>query len=252
MNEEEIMRAKRNLSGLIGLLGCLCLLAACQSGASKEDIAEIKKQQRLILAKLGEMEKKLERAPAARPARRKTGPDPSKAYELPVGDSPIRGPENAPVTIVEFSDYQCPFCARSEPLIKDVMKEYPGKVRFVYKNLPLVSIHSNAMGAAQAAVAAGKQGKYWEMHDLLFANQRALQPDKLKEYAQQLGLDIAKFEADMNSSEVKSAIQNDMNLSRKVGVRGTPTIFVNGKLVENRSVDGLKQMIDPVLQKGAG
>jgi protein-disulfide isomerase len=246
------MRMRGNLASIVGLLGCLCLLAACQSGASKEDIAELKKQQRLILAKLGEMEKNLKRAPAARPARGRTGPEPSKVYELPVGNSPIRGPENAAVTIVEFSDYQCPFCARSEPLIKDVLKAYPDKVRFVYKNLPLVSIHSNAMGAAQAAVAAGKQGKYWEMHDLLFANQRALQPDKLKEYAQQLGLDVAKFEADMNSSEVKSAISDDMSLSRKVGVRGTPTIFVNGKLVENRSLDGFKQMIDPVLAKKEG
>jgi protein-disulfide isomerase len=90
------------------------------------------------------------------------------------------------------------------------------------------------------------------MHDLLFANQRALQPEKLKEYAQQLELDVAKFEADMASAEVKSAIRDDMNLSKKAGVRGTPTIFLNGKLVENRSVDGFKQMIDPLLQKGAG
>jgi protein-disulfide isomerase len=212
----------------------------------------LKKQQQLILAKLGDLEKKLDKAPPARPPRGRTGPDPSKVYDLPVGDSAIRGPEDAPVTIVEFSDYQCPFCARSEPLIKDVQKEYPDKVRFVYKHLPLVSIHSNAMGASQAAIAAGKQGKFWEMHDLLFANQRSLQSDKLKEYAQQLGLDVAKFEADMNSAEVKSAVQDDMNLSRKVGVRGTPTIFVNGKLVENRSVDGFKQLIDPILEKGAG
>jgi protein-disulfide isomerase len=238
---------------MIGLLGCLCLLTACQSGTSKEDLAELKKQQQLILAKLGDLEKKLDRAPAARPPRARTGPDPSKAYELPVGASPVLGPQDAPVTIVEFSDYQCPFCARSEPLIKDVMKEYPDKVRFVYKHLPLVSIHSNAMGAAQAAVAAGKQGKFWEMHDLLFANQRALQTDKLKDYAKDLRLDVAKFEADMSSDEVKSVIRDDMGLSQKVGVRGTPTIFVNGKLVENRSVDGFKQMIDPLLpKKGAG
>jgi protein-disulfide isomerase len=226
------------------------LLAACET--SKEELAELKKQQQLILAKLGDLEKKLDKAPPARPPRGRTGPDPSKVYDLPVGDSAIRGPEDAPVTIVEFSDYQCPFCARSEPIIKDVQKEYPDKVRFVYKHLPLVSIHSNAMGASQAAIAAGKQGKFWEMHDLLFANQRSLQSDKLKEYAQQLGLDVAKFEADMNSAEVKSAVQDDMNLSRKVGVRGTPTIFVNGKLVENRSVDGFKQLIDPILEKGAG
>jgi protein-disulfide isomerase len=235
---------------MVGFLGCLCLLAACDSG--REDLAELKKQQQLILAKLGDLEKKLDKAPGARPPRGRTGPDPNKVYDLPVGNSPVRGPQGAPVTIVEFSDYQCPFCARSEPLIKDVEKQYPERVRFVYKHLPLVSIHPNAMGASQAAIAAGKQGKFWEMHDLLFANQRALQPDKLKEYAQQLGLDMAKFEADMESAEVKSIVQDDMTLSRTVGVRGTPTIFVNGKLVENRSLDGLKQMIDPILQKGAG
>jgi protein-disulfide isomerase len=246
------MRVHKKLSSMVGLLGCLCLLSACGSGTSKEDIAELKKQQRLILAKLGDMEKKLDKAPVARPPRARTGPDPSKAYDLPVGNSPVRGPQDAPVTIVEFSDYQCPFCARSEPLIRDVLKEYPDKVRFVYKQFPLVSIHANAMGAAQAAVAAGMQGKFWEMHDLLFANQRALQADKLKDYAQQLGLDVAKFEADMSSNEAKAIIRDDMALSQKIGVRGTPTIFVNGKIVENRSVDGIKQMIDPLLQKGAG
>jgi protein-disulfide isomerase len=246
------MRMHRGLKITMGLLACLFLLAACGGGTSKEDMTELKKQQRLILAKLGDLEKKLDRAPKARPPRGRTGPDASKVYDLPVGQSSVRGAQDAPITIVEFSDYQCPFCARSEPIINDVLKEYPGKVRFVYKHLPLVSIHPNAMGASQAAVAAGKQGKFWEMHDLLFANQRALQPEKLKEYAQQLELDVAKFEADMASAEVKSAIRDDMNLSKKAGVRGTPTIFLNGKLVENRSVDGFKQMIDPLLQKGAG
>ncbi len=235
-----------------GLLAGMATVPAC--GPSSADVAEMRNQQRMILAKLGEIEKKLDQA-GARPAARQAaaGPDATKAYDLPVGDSAIRGPENAPVTIVEFSDYQCPFCARSEPLIRDVMKEFPTQVRFVYKHMPLVSLHPNAMGAAQAATAAGKQGKFWEMHDLLFANQRALQPENLKTYAQQIGLDMAKFEADMASPEVRAAIQADVQLARTAGVRGTPTIFVNGKLATNRSVEGFKEMIQPLLKdKAAG
>ena len=230
---------------------CLSLILAAGCNPSKQDMDELRSQQRQILAKLGEIEKKLEAAPAARPPRGRTGPDPEKVHEVPVGKSPIKGPEAAPVTVVEFSDYQCPFCARSEPLINDILKAYPTQVRFVYKHLPLVSIHQLAMGAAQAAVAAQQQGKFWEMHDLLFANQRALQPEKLKEYAKQLGLDVAKFEADMTSPETKSIIQDDMRLSQAVGVRGTPTIFVNGKLLQNRSIEGFKERVDGILKEPA-
>lgn len=222
------------------------LVPACQP--SSEDITELRNQQRQILAKLDRIEKKLAQGPGR---QQQVGPDPAKAYDLPVGKSPLKGPENAPVTIVEFSDYQCPFCARSEPLINDVLKEYPTQVRLVYKHFPLTAIHPNAMGAAQAAAAAQKQGKFWQMHELLFANQRALQPEQLKSYAQQVGLDVAKFEADMASPEVKSAIQEDMQLAQKVGIRGTPTIFVNGKIVQNRSLEGFKQLIEPLLKQQA-
>jgi len=112
------------------------------------------------------------------------------------------------------------------------------------------------MAASQAAIAARMQGKFWEMHDLLFKNQRALQPDKLKEYAQQWGLDVDKFETDMNSDAVKKEVQDDMRLARTVGVRGTPTIFVNGKLLRNRSIEGFKELIDkelidPMLKENA-
>jgi len=224
----------------------LLLVAACNP--SKQDLDELRAQQHQILAKLGEIEKKLDAAPAARPPRGRTGPDPEKVHELPVGKSPVKGPEAAPVTIVEFSDYQCPFCSRSEPLIQDILKAYPTQVRFVYKHLPLVSIHPNAMGASLAAVAAQQQGKFWEMHEILFANQRALQPEKLKEYATQLGLDTAKFEADMASAETKSVVQDDMRLSQSAGVRGTPTIFVNGKLLQNRTLEGFKETVDTLLK----
>jgi protein-disulfide isomerase len=133
-----------------------------------------------------------------------------------------------------------------------VLEQYPTQVRFVYKHLPLTSLHPNALPAAQAAVAAQKQGKFWEMHDILFSKNDGLTPEALKSYAQRIGLDVARFESDMAAAETKAQIQEDMRLSRQLGVRGTPTIFVNGKLLTQRSVDGLKAMIDPLLAEKAG
>jgi protein-disulfide isomerase len=135
--------------------------------------------------------------------------------------------------------------------VDQVLKAYPSEVKFVYKEFPLTSIHQNALNAAKAAVAAQREGKFWEMHDKLFANQRALLPDNLKQYAQQIGLDTAKFEKDMASPEVQKQIADDMKLAQEAEVRGTPTLFLNGKRVMNRSFEGLKQMIDEALkQKG--
>lgn len=238
---------------LSGLTAHLCLLAGCTP--TKEDIAELRNDQRQILAKLADLEKKLDQIvarPAAPPPQGATGPDPNKAYALPVAHSPVKGPADAPVTIVEFSDYQCPFCAQLDPVLTDVLKQYPTQAKLVFKHYPL-PMHSAALPAAKAAVAAQKQGKFWEMHALLFANFRQLQPEKIKELAQQLGLDMAKFEADMNSPEAQNAIQEDQKLATSVQLRGTPTIFVNGKLIQDRSIDGFKKTIDEVLKaKAAG
>lgn len=235
------------------LIAAGVLTAGCaQESVSPEEIAELKTQQKQILAKLDTIDKKLDKAPAAAPPpKRRTGPDPGKKYELPVGNSDVKGPKDGAITITEFSDYQCPFCARAEPIINEALDAYPTQARFVYKNFPLTSIHQNAMGAAQAALAARMQGKFWEMHELLFKNQRALQAEKLSEYAKQLGLDVAKFESDMKSDAVKKEIRADMRLAQNVGVRGTPTIFVNGKLLRNRSIQGFKDIIDPILKTKA-
>jgi protein-disulfide isomerase len=133
--------------------------------------------------------------------------------------------------------------------VDEVLKAYPKEVKFVYKQFPLTSIHQNALNAARAAVAAKMQGKFWEMHDKLFQNQQALQIDKLKEYAKDIGLDQAKFEADMASPDVQKQIDEDTKLATQVQVSGTPTLFINGKRVGNRSVDGMKQMIDEALKQ---
>lgn len=130
-----------------------------------------------------------------------------------------------------------------------MLKAYPNDVKHVFKQTPLVQIHSYAMNAAKASVAAGKQGKFWEMHDVLFKNFRKLQPENVKKYAQEIGLDMAQFEKDLESPEVAKQIADDMSLAQNVGVRGTPTIFVGGKRLMNRSMDGYKAMIDPALKK---
>ncbi len=234
------------------VLFTLALAAGCTPPDNTEQLTAIDQQQKQILAKLNAMEKKLDTAKAApAPRQRPSGPDPDKKYDIPVGDSVVKGPKDGSITIVEFSDYQCPFCSRAEPIIAQAMEAFPTQARFVYKHFPLESIHPNAMGASQAAVAAGKQGKFWEMHEKLFANQRALQPDKLTAYATELGLDVDKFKADMASDEVKKSVAADMRLARTAGVRGTPTIFVNGKLLRNRSIEGFKELIGELLKDSA-
>jgi protein-disulfide isomerase len=132
--------------------------------------------------------------------------------------------------------------------VDQILKDYPKEVKFVYKEFPLTSIHQNALNASKAALAAKKQGKFWEMHDKLFANQRALAPDNLKQYAQEIGLNVDQFEKDMASPEVQKQIDEETKLANEAQVSGTPTLFLNGKRVMNRSVDGLKQMIDEALK----
>jgi len=153
---------------------------------------------------------------------------------------------------VEFSDFQCPFCAQASGLIEQVLKAYPKDVKFVYKNFPL-PFHQNAMPAAKAAVAAGMQGKFYEMHDKLFANSRNLSEDFYVKAAGEIGLDVDKFKKDMASPAVAAQITEDMNEARKVNVRGTPTIFIDGKKPQGRSFDLYKSIIDGILkEKKAG
>ena len=131
----------------------------------------------------------------------------------------------------------------------EVLKAYPKDVKQVFKQFPLVQIHPHAMNASKASLAAQKQGKFWEMHDILFKNSRKLQPEDLKKYAAEIGLNVAKFESDMNSPEIAKQIDEEMALAQAVGVRGTPTIFVGGKRLMDRSMNGFKAMIDPALKK---
>lgn len=170
-------------------------------------------------------------------------------------DSPALGPEGAKVTIVEFSDYQCPACLTAENSVKQLMQQYNGKVRFVYRNFPLYSIHPNAGIAAEAALAAGEQGKFWEMHDKLFENQQAISKDgivTIKKIAKELNLDEAKFNGALESRKFASAVKKDYDDALRFGSEGTPTFFINGtKYFGAYNAEQLKQIIDAELAKVA-
>ena len=158
--------------------------------------------------------------------------DADKAKMIASGDLPSFGPEDAKVTIVEFSDFQCPFCSQAASAVNQVKEKYEDKARFVFRQFPL-SFHKDAHLAAQASLAAHKQGKFWEYHDLLFANQDALSRDQLESYAEKVGLDMTVFKAALDANLYAKQVDDDMEVGKTVFVQGTPTIFVNGKRVAN-------------------
>jgi len=181
-------------------------------------------------------------APAAHEVVPAAG-DGVERVQVPVG-GPMRGAAMAKVTIVEFSDFQCPFCSRVNPTLERLGKEYPTQVRIFFRHFPL-PFHPNAALAAEAAVAAQAQGKFWEMHDKLFANQRDLSRKGLETYAQQIGLDLPKFRAALDSQAGKAAVDADLALGRDLGVAGTPNFFVNGRNVAGaQPFEEFKRVVD--------
>jgi protein-disulfide isomerase len=166
------------------------------------------------------------RAPAAQPARR--GPDPGRVYEIEIAGAPAKGPADAPVTIVEFSDFQCPFCRRAGPTLEKIQEVYGSSVRIVWKHHPL-DMHRDAPAAHRASVAAQQQGKFWEFHDKLFDNQESLDLETFKQHARDLGMDLARFEQDLSSPETTKPIDADTAEARSLGVTGAPAFFINGR-----------------------
>jgi protein-disulfide isomerase len=188
-------------------------------------------------------------APAAPSPARAGRPDPNKHYAVNTKGSPRRGPEKAKIAVVEFSDFQCPFCSRVNPTLNQITKEYGDQVAVVFKHLPL-RMHSKAPAAHAAAEAAHRQDKFWEMHDLIFANQREMSPEKYEEYAQQLGLDMDRFRKDVASPAVKKKVDADAAEAARLGVTGTPGFFVNGRFVSGaKPFESFKQLIDEELKK---
>ena len=172
----------------------------------------------------------------------------AKAPDIKLDGEAVRGNKDALITIVEFGDYECPYCASLNPVIEDILKEYEGKVRFVFKDYPLTSIHLRAMESAQAVHCAGEQNKYWEMHDLLFAKQNDLTHNKLIQYGSELGLNVEQYKSCVDAKKYESDIQRDVIEGDSYKIRGTPILYINGERIDDASIDGLRYHIDNLLK----
>lgn len=171
----------------------------------------------------------------------------SPVFQISTDDQPSKGSADALVTIVEFTDFQCPSCAQQHPVLEQLVSEFGNRVRLVVRDFPL-SQHADAPKAAEAAEAAREQGKYWEYVAVLFRNQSALEVNKLKQYANELGLDRARFDAALDSSKFAEKVERDVLDGQKLGVNGTPTFYINGKRVSDRTYEGLKAIIEAALK----
>ena len=205
-----------------------------------------------LLARLSTVENQLvslqNKVFASAPVQQPPPEDFDKVYTIEIASSPVNGKKDAPVTIIEFSDLQCPFCARFYPPIKEALRAYPDKVKLVIKNFPL-SFHPNARPAAKLALAANEQDRYYEIVDLLLQNGADVSETKVKEYARELHLNYDKLMNDARSkdAEYEKRISDDVSLGDAVDVRGTPTFFINGKKTMARDFNSFKTEIDKVL-----
>lgn len=225
----------------LGLVGCV----------TRGDIDDMKKGQEEILAKLDKIEKA---APARMPPpqqqpQQPRGPDGSKVYAFPIGEGPVEGSKDALVTIIEVSDFQCPFCARVGGTLKEVASTYKDDVRFVFKHNPL-PFHPRAMPAALAGECANHQKKFWPLHDKMFADQSKLEDKDLEGYASALKLDMGKWKKCIASPEAKKLVESDMAQAAALGARGTPAFFINGRFLSGaQPFPAFKAIIDEELKK---
>jgi protein-disulfide isomerase len=170
---------------------------------------------------------------------------------IAMNDAPTRGPSNAPVTLLEYADYECPYCQQIQPVLDRIEAEFKGKLAFAYKDFPL-PMHANAQKAAEAAHCAGAQGKYWEYHDLLVGNKR-LDPASLKDYARDLKLDTTTFESCLDTGQKAEVVKAQISEAQALGLQGTPTLFVNGRYVSgNLTYERIRAVISEELSATDG
>lgn len=206
------------------------------------------------VAALREVDPSAPDRPAARPAARAAAadPSPSDVKDVEIAGAPMRGPEDAPVTIVEFSDFQCPYCSRVTPTLERVMNDYDGKVRLAFRQFPLTNIHPMAQKAAEASLCAHEQEKFWAMHDAMFADQGNLGVDALKSKAGELGLDAEQFAACLDSGKYAEEVSSDMKAGQAAGVSGTPAMFINGRFISGAvPYEQVAEVIDDELQRSS-
>ena len=234
-------------------------LPACQGQSGfaqiQETLASIDQKQDNVLAKIEGLQQKLDARPAAAPGKAKPPaarggrPDPKLTYKVEVGDAAVKGSDEALVTIVAWSDFQCPFCSKVNPTMDKIHETYGDKVRIAFKHNPL-PMHNRAMAAALAAESAGRQGKFWEMHDKLFANSRTLTDENFEKWASELELDVAKFKTDMKDKALETKVRKQQAQGAVLGARGTPSFFVNGRHLSGaQPFEAFKALIDVELKE---
>lgn len=199
--------------------------------------------------KMSEIFENLKNQPSGKKGPQAPQEDFNKVYDIPIGNSAVKGNPDAPITIVGFLDLQCPFSKRFQPVINQVLEAYPEKVKYVVKDFPL-GFHKQALPAAKAVLAAGEQGKFFEMMQLVLDNNKELNAEKYEEFAKQLGLNIAQFKSSLekNDQAWNELIKKDAMMGQRVDVRGTPTFYLNGKKTRARSLDAFKAEIDAILK----
>ncbi len=254
-------RLRRPLLSLLAIVACLAAAApACAQRPG--DLATLKKDIETLKAGQAELRKELDEIKALlKPAQPQAIMEAPPGMTAPVDGAPARGAASAPVVVLEFSDYECQFCGR---FVRDT---YPaldrefiatGKVRHVFKAFPLESIHKNAFKAHEAALCAGEQGKYWEMHERLFANQKALGPGDLAAHGQAARLDMTTFNACLSSGKMAGRVRQDIEAGTRMGIQGTPLFLIgkpgpNGDLIVLKGISGaqpfsvFKQAIEDVI-----
>lgn len=237
------------------------VMPGCQGSAGafstvQQSQASLADNQAEILRRLDAMSDQLGDLKAARPDRTAapkptppSGPDPAATYRVTVGDEPAVGPDTAKVTLVEWSDFQCGYCRRTLPILEQLEKKYGAELRVVFKHNPL-SNHPRAMPAAIAAEAAHRQGRFWAMHDKLFANANALTDENFVAWAEELGLDVERFRRDLSDPRLAERVEQQLREGMTLGVRGTPSFFVNGRFVRGaRPVEVFEALIDEELKE---
>jgi len=234
------MQTRAFVVGVLVVVGC----------ATSTEVDSLKVEQRKLVDRLEKLEARLDKQRAEEKARALGGrPDPDKVYSVVVGTAPTLGPADAAVTIVEFADFQCPFCDRAERTLKRVMETYGNRVRLVWKHNPL-PFHNNALPAAVASECALAQQRFWPMHDALYVGFRESQSLDAEQSAQDVGLDLKAFRTCMTNPATEDRVRADMKQAAELGARGTPAFFINGRpLMGAQPFEAFKAIIDEELAK---
>lgn len=240
----------------LGTFGILAILAGCgrdapqgEVEALRKEVVDLKQANEQLRTTVATLQAKITGAPAAVPqvsSAAGTSPDTPKhaaVYRIPIDFAPRKGPPIAAVTVVEFADFQCPFCKANAGLSDKLLQEFPNEVQFAFKNFP-IGKHPHAVEAAKAGWAAHQQGKFWEMHDTIYSGDiQNLSPPVLRGYAERIGLDMAKYDADIASEKARQVVSYDKMLGKASKVGGTPTYFVNGKRVGDASAASVRARV---------